>query len=146
MGGIADGLKMKDVNVRNNSGDDWKTSDDFYKKLDEIYHFDFDPCPYQANFDGLNCDWGGANFVNPPYSQKLKEAFIKKAVEESKKGKTCVCLIPVSTSTKLFHDVILPNAKKIEFVRGRLKFEQKGEDGIFRSHGCGQHDSMIVVF
>jgi hypothetical protein len=51
------------------------------------------------------------NFINPPYSRKLKEAFIRKALEESKKGKTCVLLLPVSTSTAIFHDVILPNAK-----------------------------------
>ena len=38
------------------------------------------------------------------------------------------------------------NAKKIEFVRGRLKFEQKDENGNFVSRGTGQHDSMIVVF
>jgi len=86
------------------------------------------------------------NFINPPYTRKLKEAFVVKALEESRKGKTCVLLLPVSTSTALFHDVIKPNAKKIEFVRGRLKFEQKGEDGRFYSKGCGQHDSMIVVF
>ena len=55
-------------------------------------------------------------------------------------------LLPVSTSTALFHDVIKPNAKKIEFIRGRLKFEQRDEDGVFRSKGCGQHDSMIVIF
>lgn len=137
---------MKQVTVRNNSGDDWKTPDDFYKKLDEVYHFDFDPCPYQADFDGLKIEWGGANFINPPYTRKLKEAFVIKALEESHKGKTCVLLLPVSTSTVLFHDVILPNAKKIEFVRGRIKFEQKDKNGVFRSKGCGQHDSMIVVF
>ena len=136
---------MKNCSVRNNSGDDWKTPDDFYKSLNDIYHFDFDPCPYQSNFDGLKIEWGGANFINPPYSRKLKEAFVKKALEESKKGKICVLLLPVSTSIALFHDVILPNAKKIEFVRGRLKFEQK-ENGKFISKGCGQHDSMIVVF
>ena len=55
-------------------------------------------------------------------------------------------LLPVSTSTALFHDVIKPNAKSIEFVRGRIKFEQKNEDGVFEAKGCGQHDSMIVVF
>ena len=89
---------------------------------------------------------GGINFINPPYSRKLKEAFVKKALEESRKGKICVLLLPVSTSTALFHDVIAPNAARIEFIRGRLKFEQKDEDGVFRSKGCGQHDSMIVVF
>lgn len=74
------------------------------------------------------------------------EAFVRKALEESRKGKVCVLLLPVSTSTALFHDVIMPNAAKIEFIRGRLKFEQRDETGEFRSKGCGQHDSMVVVF
>ena len=137
---------MKQTKVRNNSGDDWATPKEFYNKLDSVYHFDFDPCPYQSDFDGLTIEWGGCNFVNPPYSRKLKEAFINKALEESKKGKTCVLLLPVSTSTKIFHEVILPNAKKIEFWRGRLKFERKDENGNFISKSAGQHDSMIVVF
>lgn len=109
---------MKSTAVRNNSGDDWKTPDDFYNKLDKVYHFDFDPCPYQAQFDGLNIEWGKSNFVNPPYSRKLKEAFVHKALEQKAKGKRSVLLLPVSTSTKLFHEVILPNAEKIEFVKG----------------------------
>lgn len=52
---------MKNEKARNNSGDDWKTPDDFYKKLDEVYHFDFDPCPYESEFNGLSntCVWGG---------------------------------------------------------------------------------------
>lgn len=89
---------------------------------------------------------GGVNFINPPYSRKLKEAFIKKALKESEKGKVCVLLLPVSTSTVIFHEIVLPNAKQIAFVRGRLSFEQKDQDGVFKSKGCGQHDSMIVVF
>lgn len=137
---------MKTLLARVNSGDDWKTPEFFYEELNSIYHFDFDPCPYQADFDGLSIEWGKSNFVNPPYSRNLKEKFVIKALEESKKGKTCVLLLPVSTSTKLFHEVIKPNAKKIEFVKGRLKFEQRDENGIFKSKGCGQHDSMIVVF
>lgn len=137
---------MKTLQARNNSGDDWKTPDNFYNKLDEVYHFNFDPCPYQSDFDGLSMEWGGVNFINPPYSKVLKEKFVLKALEESRKGKLCVMLLPVSTSTKLFHEVILPNASKIEFVKGRIKFEQKDENGVFKAKGCGQHDSMIVVF
>ena len=69
-----------------------------------------------------------------------------KALDESRKGKLCVLLLPVSTSTRLFHDVILPNAKEIRFLRGRLKFERKGADGKFHANHAGQHDSMIVIF
>ena len=53
-----------------------------------------------------------------------------KAIEEAKKGKLCVLLLPVSTSTKLFHDHIKPNAKEIRFVERRIKFigiNSKGE-------------------
>lgn len=55
-------------------------------------------------------------------------------------------LLPVSTSTKIFHEVVLPNASSIEFVRGRLHFEQRNDQGKFVSKGTGQHDSMVVVF
>jgi len=92
-------------------------------------------------------------FVNPPYSQKLKEAFIIKGIKESKKGNTCVFLIPVSTSTKLFHDHIKPNAKDIRFLRGRIKFGKIDKDGNFylplNAKGktqSGTKDSMIVIF
>ena len=96
---------------------------------------------------------GGVNFINPPYSQSLKEAFIKKGIEESKKGKICVFLIPVSTSTRLFHDYIKPNATEIEFVKGRIKFGKIDSNGNFyyplNKKGktqSGTKDSMIVVF
>ena len=61
--------------------------------------------------------------------QKQYEAFIKKGIEESKKGKICVFLIPVSTSTKLFHEYIKPNAT--EFVKGRIKFGERDENRNF---------------
>lgn len=74
---------MKNTSARDNSGDDWKTPNEFYNKLNAIYKFDFDPCPYQAEFDGLNMEWGQRNYINPPYSRKLKEAFVRKALQES---------------------------------------------------------------
>mgnify|MGYP003399750486 FL=1 len=96
---------------------------------------------------------GKINFVNPPYSQKLKEQFVKKAVEEMKKGKVSVFLIPVSTSTKLFHEWIKPNASEIDFLKGRIKFGKRDENGNFylplNDKGktqSGTKDSMIVVF
>lgn len=151
--------------------DDWATPPKFYDELNKEFNFDFDPCPFHhdMSWDGTEVDWGQRNFVNPPYSQKLKEAFINKALEESKKWKTSVLLIPCSTSTKIFHDVIKPNAKEIRFVRGRLPFrginskwqkvnyhliwdwkdtEIEFEGKIIPEYvkNSGMHDSMIVIF
>lgn len=153
---------MKNRNIKHK--DDWATPPFFYDKLNKQYNFDSDPCPFQHNlkhWDGLEIEWGKRNFINPPYSLKLKELFVKKAIEESKKGKLCVMLLPVSTSTKLFHDQILPNKKKIEFIKGRIPFigiNSKGEyvnwdswgknppEGSIKVNSNGMHDSMIVVF
>ena len=135
---------MKNRNLENIN--DWATPDYFYNELNKEFDFNFDPCPLFSNFDGLTIEWKERNFINPPYSLKLKVAFIKKAVEESKKNKLCVCLIPVSTSTKLFHEVIKPNANEIRFIKGRIKFIGVNTFGIKVSEKCGMHDSMIVVF
>jgi len=123
--------------------DNWATPKDIYDKLNNEFHFDFDPCPLNYKIDGLTIEWGKSNFINPPYSRKLKEGFIKKAFEESKKGNLCVMLLPVSTSTKIFHEIILPNAE-IRFWRGRINFLANGEKN--EKYKSGQMDSMIVIF
>ena len=69
-----------------------------------------------------------------------------KAIEESKKGKLCVMLLPVSTSTKLFHEAIQPNANEIRFVKGRVKFVGVNTKGELVNDKAPMHDSMIVVF
>lgn len=69
-----------------------------------------------------------------------------KAIDESKKGKICVMLLPVSTSTKIFHEHIQPNAKEIRFVKGRIKFHGTNTKGEFVNNKPPMHDSMIVVF
>lgn len=145
---------MRKIHINND--DNYATCPKLYEQLNDRFNFDFDPCPYNEDeilIDGLKIEWGRCNFVNPPYSQKLKELFILKAIEEQKLGKTSVFLIPVSTSTKLFHDHILPNSKKIEFLKGCVKFGKLDKDGNFyyplNKHGktqSGTKDSMIVIF
>jgi hypothetical protein len=135
---------MKNRNLDNH--DNWATPKEFYDELDNEFRFNFDPCPLNPDFDGLTVEWGTRSFVNPPYSRKLKEAFVKKALLESEKGKFCLLLLPVSTSTALFHDVILPNAKEIRFVRKRIKFQGYNTNGEFVTTQCGMHDSMLVMF
>lgn len=140
---------MKNRNLNHN--DNWKTPVYLYDQLNEIYNFDFDPCPYTEeeitpDNDGLLIEWGERNYINPPYSRKLKEAFILRAIEQSKKGKLCVMLLPVSTSTKIFHQHIIKNASEIFFVEKRITFEGKTTKGKLVKNKAGMHDSMIVVF
>lgn len=117
--------------------DNWSTPKDVYRTLDAEFGFDFDPCPLADNplFDGLVIEWGGVNFVNPPYS-KIK-AWCKKAYEEWMKGKTVVMLIPSRTDTSYWHDYIM-KASEIRFIRGRLKFGNAKNNAPF--------PSAIVIF
>ena len=140
---------MKNRNL--DHSDNWATPKEFYNKLDQEFNFDFDPCPLNLGAitpenDGLLIEWGLSNFVNPPYSRDLKEKFVIKAIEESKKSKLCVMLLPVSTSTKLFHDHILPNQKEIRFIKGRIKFLGINTKGEYVTNKAPMHDSMIIVF
>jgi len=117
--------------------DDWETPKEFLNELEKEFGKMFDPCPLNSKFDGLKINWKKVNFINPPYSLKLKEAFINKAYEESLKGNICIMLLPVSTSTKIFHKIIYPNAE-IRFIKGRLKFSGLKTPG--------QMDNMLVIF
>lgn len=137
---------MKNRNIKHS--DNWQTPPELYNDLHNEFKFDFDPCPLNHNldlWDGLEIDWEISNFINPPYSRKLKDAFVKKAIAESKKNKLCVLLLPVSTSTILFHDYILPNKKEIRFIKRRVKFIGYNTFGEKVSNIAGMHDSMIVV-
>lgn len=138
---------MKNRNLEHK--DDWATPPYFYKELNKEFDFTFDPCPYQHDieeWDGLEVEWGLRNFINPPYSRKLKDAFVVKAINESKLGKLCVMLLPVSTSTQLFHKYILPNQNEIRFIEKRIKFCGINTFGEYVTGKAGMHDSMLVIF
>lgn len=38
--------------------DHWKTPDSVYNALNDEFKFDFDPCPLNPNFNGLELNWG----------------------------------------------------------------------------------------
>ncbi len=91
----------------------------------------FDPCPKDAKFDGLAIALNRKNFCNPPYSNKI--AWIHKAIQEQKMGNMTVMLLPVDTSTKWFHDLILTYSE-IKFLKGRIPFN--GSSPPFASMLC----------
>lgn len=139
---------MKNRNLPHS--DNWATPPYVYDELNARFNFNFDPCPLEhdiTKWNGLNVEWKERNFINPPYSKDLKTLFILKAVEEFNKGKLCVMLLPVSTSTKVFHDIILANiTEPIRFWRGRIKFIGHNTWGELVSNKSPMHDSMVVVF
>ena len=116
--------------------DCWNTPESIYNDLNNEFHFDFDPCPSNPSFDGLIIEWGERNFINPPFSNW--QEWIKKGYEEYKKGKLCVFLIAARTDTKAFHEIIIPYAKEIRFIKGRLRFNESKSGAPF--------PSMIVIF
>ena len=118
----------------------WKTPKALYEKLDNEFHFDFDPCPnfkwYNVKFDGLKISWKSCNFVNPPH--KTQNLWIKKAIKEADKGNKSVMLLPARTDTRIFHEFIFPLADEIRFIKGRLHYDEYKNSALF--------PSMIVIF
>jgi len=86
----------------------WITPPELYKKLDDEFHFDFDPCPYPRSddYNSLNLPWGHMNYCNPPFRKKDGNihgptAFVRKAIAEQAKGKSTVLLIPAQSYINL---------------------------------------------
>ncbi|SPE08074.1 DNA N-6-adenine-methyltransferase (Dam) [Lactiplantibacillus plantarum] len=64
--------------------EDWETPQDFFKKLDDEYHFEWDlaasddnakcDCYFTRDDNSLKQDWSGLSgnlFLNPPYGREL---------------------------------------------------------------------------
>lgn len=114
----------------------WRTPEGLLQLLNKEFDFNFDPCPINNTFNGLEIEWKERNFINPPY--KFVDIWIMKGWNESTKGKLCVFLVAARTDTKWFHNYVLPYAKEIRFIKGRLKFSGSKNSAPF--------PSMIVIF
>lgn len=116
---------------------EWETPSEVYAELDREFGFTFDPCPLGGEVDGrssLFSRWEGQRvFCNPPYGPEIRR-FLERATE----AELAVFLIPARTDTRWFHDIVLPHAKEIRFVKGRLKFGG--------AKNAAPFPSMIVVF
>ena len=114
-----------------------------YQSLDNEFHFNFDPCPIdwkEGDPNGLDIEWGSSTFCNPPYSQVAK--WIKKASEESEKGKLVVMLINAITDTVAFHKYIYGKAE-LRFIKGRISFINPNEPNKKQPN---VKPSMLVIF
>lgn len=117
--------------------DRWATPKAVFAALDSEFHFNFDPCPLDGIENGLATlfvDWAGKRvFCNPPYGPG-----ISKWLERGLDAEVAVFLIPARTDTRWFHEIVLPKAQEIRFIKGRLKFGDATNSAPF--------PSMVVIF
>jgi len=127
----------------------WLTPPDLYAQLDAEFHFDFDPCPYPkpADFDGLTCEWGQRNYVNPPFGSIIHDgrkkgptAWMRKAIEEQRKGKLSVVVYPVDKWVLMM--LAACGAKNVRNL-GDVKWCAT-EDGS-QGKGTGRHIACFVL-
>lgn len=128
---------MKHAIHFSSASEEWATPSDVYAALHEEFGFTMDPCPLGGVIDGtapLFVKWSGERvFCNPPYGPGIRP-FLDRAME----AECAVFLIPARTDTRWFHEICLPLAKEIRFIKGRLKFGDSKNSAPF--------PSMIAIF
>lgn len=129
----------------------WLTPPDLYASLDAEFRFDFDPCPYPLpdGFDGLTCEWGRSNYVNPPFGSIIHEgrkkgptAWIRKAIAEHRKGKTVVLVYPVDKWVLMILSEILGDHAEVRNL-GDVRWLSI-EDGK-AGNGTGRHIACFIL-
>jgi hypothetical protein len=125
----------------------WLTPPALYAELDAQYHFDFDPCPYPKpeGFDGLTCEWGTSNYVNPPFGaiehqgkRKGATAWVRKAIAEQEKGKRVVLVYPIDKWVLM---LLAAGAKVSNLGDVRWLATEDGTEG----KGTGRHIAAFVL-
>lgn len=128
----------------------WLTPAALYASLDAEFHFNFDPCPFPKpdGFDGLTCEWGTRNYVNPPFGsiihngkKKGPTAWMRKAIEEQRKGKLSVVVYPVDKWVLMMLAATgAANVRNLGDVRWCAT-----EDGS-QGKGTGRHIAAFILY
>jgi len=111
----------------------WLVPPEIYKPLDKEFKFDFDPCPYPFKKDGILSSWGMSNWVNPPFRARDAQngngptAFVRKAIEEQKKGKTSVLILPVLSMLNMLFEAgaEIRSAGRVKWIHAETGQEWK---------------------
>ncbi len=125
----------------------WLTPPALMSALQLEFNFDFDPCPFPLpeGFDGLTCEWGQSNYVNPPFGSIIHQgkkkgmtAWVRKALAEQKKGKRTVMVYPID---KWILMLLAAGAKVRNLGDVRWLATEDGQPG----KGTGRHIAMFVL-
>lgn len=119
--------------VMSSNKSDWETPQVFFDLLDGEFGFTLDVCATAENakcdeyFDavdnGLEQEWYGTCWMNPPYGRAIAP-WIEKAWLESSSGAgiIVVALMAARTDTLWWHEYVM-QASELRFVKGRLTFQ-----------------------
>lgn len=78
---------------------------------------------YAADNDGLEHEWKGRVFLNPPYSQPLIARFSEKLIAEYRVGNTTEACVLVNNATETeWFQTLASEAAAICFPKGRVQF------------------------
>lgn len=154
-------LAPRDNKFHAGNGEDgkhyWITPPELYAELDAEFAFDFDPCPFPLpdGFDGLTCEWGQSNYVNPPFGsimhkgpndRKAKKkgptAWVRKAIVEWKKGKRVVLVYPMDKWVLLILGEILGEHAHVRNL-GDVKWLPT--EGGAAGKGVGKHIACFIL-
>jgi hypothetical protein len=131
----------------------WLTPPKLMESLQLKFDFDYDACPFPKpeNFNGLSSEWGNSTYVNPPFGSieqidektgKIKKkgptAWMRKAIQESKKGKKVVVVYPVD---KWILMMIEAGAKITNLGDIKWVAIEDGSEG----KGTGRHIAQFVL-
>ena len=125
----------------------WLTPPAVYSALDRQHQFTFDPCPYPLpdGFDGLTCEWGTSNYVNPPFGSIIHQgkkkgmtAWVRKALAEHAKGKRVVMVYPIDKWVLMLLEA---GAKVSNLGDVRWLATEDGSEG----KGTGRHIACFVL-
>lgn len=150
-------LDPMDNKFHKGNGDDgkhyWLTPPDLLEALNQRFGFDFDPCPFPMpdGFDGLTCEWGDSNYVNPPFGSIMHQgsgdkrpkkkgptAWARKAIAESEKGKRVVLVYPIDKWVLM----LLAAGARVENLGDvRWVATEDGSEG----KGTGRHIAMFIL-
>lgn len=123
---------------KNGGHDEWLTPPDIIKSLGS---FDLDPCSpvsrpwdtarvhYNVNDNGLEQDWRGRVWLNPPFGREAVKWLRRMAAHGNG-----IALIPARTETAMFYECVWGAADAILFIEGRPHFHYvTGERAPFNS-------------
>ena len=125
----------------------WLTPPDLMGELQLEFQFDFDPCPHPLpeGFNGLVTEWGSSNWVNPPFGvveyagkKRGATAWVRKAIQEYRKGKKVVFVYPIDKWVLMFLDAGA-SVRNLKDVRWHsIEDNQPGK-------GTGRHIAMFIL-